>query len=82
MPDSCQKVRNAKNMPYFDLKGQSWHNGRKWDYFTVPKVCQVHAKMPDLCQNHARRSGKPKTCHISTGKGRVDKMSFPGAKYV
>jgi len=34
--------------------------------------------MPDLCQIHARRPGKPKTCNISTGKGRVGIMGAIG----
>jgi len=80
MTDSCQKVRKAKNMPYFDRKGQSWQNGRKWDLIAVPNLCQIYAKMPDLCQIHARRSGKPKTCHILTGKGRVGIMGANGQK--
>jgi len=82
MPDLCQKVRKAKNMPYFDRKGQSWHDGRKWDFFRMPNLCQImpnlcqiHAK---LCQIHARRSGKPRTCPISTGRGRVGIMGANG----
>jgi len=74
MPDSCQTARKANNMPYFNQKGQSWHNRRKWEYYRMPnlcKKCQIYAKVLYLCQIHARRSGKPVTCHISTRKVRV-----------
>jgi len=79
MPYSCQKVRWGKKCQISARKDNIWHNGRNWDYARMPNVCQNYAKMPEICQIYARRSGKQKTCHISTGKGRVAIMGANGA---